>query len=414
MNSSGPIDKGPIVTGQQIGLLSGPMYVPYKVLGAVWTARKEGRKAVYWLETNDADFQEISSLVYFHRDGNLRRLRWEKRTGGLSCGNIAVDAQLVELLNTFFGELPQTEFTPGLRELALDIFRVGRELGEAAKELAGVLFPFPELELFDPRNERFRTFCRGILLPLFERTPPQGQCPGFVDDHGVRRAVFRNESGYRLRDGRSLDIQDYPLLPNVETRPLCQDAWFATSAAIVGPGEMAYLEPLAGLYRECGIRQPRLILRMSLTLAEPWTRRQLAKLGLDVESLLKYGCEPVRQLLLKESGESAFREIKSSCEDSTRRFLQELISIHPDFSVLRNPLEEEVKRQLGQIRRKNRERNAQKTEVLGKLMSRLQPYDRPQERTMNPFYYMNLYGGTALMGTLLEGYDPEKTLLELS
>ena len=62
----------PVITGQQIGLLGGPLYTTYKVLGALVYSREIGGNAIYWLETNDADFQEINHLDYLDAQGDLR------------------------------------------------------------------------------------------------------------------------------------------------------------------------------------------------------------------------------------------------------------------------------------------------------------------------------------------------------
>ena len=91
-----------VVTGQQIGLLGGPLYTTYKVLGAIHHADKINGDAVYWLETNDADFNEINHIDYLDAQGQLRTLTWDIDGQGYSCGFIEVDHSLVEILETFF------------------------------------------------------------------------------------------------------------------------------------------------------------------------------------------------------------------------------------------------------------------------------------------------------------------------
>lgn len=407
-------NRQPVVTGQQIGLLGGPFYTPYKVLGAVATAAREGRPAIYWLETNDADFQEISAIDYIDRDGGLKQLRWRKETGGLSCGRVRVDDQLIELIRQFFQDLTPTEFTPALREMVLDAYRLDRELGEASLALARSLFPFENLSFFDPRDVEFRSFCRPILLELFENTAAGEQCPGFIDDGGVRRAVFRRPGGYALRDGRSVDPGSFPLLPNVHSRPLCQDAWFGSSAYIAGPGEMAYLAPLADLYRRCGVEQPRLIRRMSLCLIEPWSRRQLDKLGFSADSLLELGPDKARAELIRRRTGLDMPNLEQLSRQQCRSFIEGLSALHPYFSRIETTLDQEIKQVLGNIRKQNREQNAADLDRLQKLFARLQPYAKPQERVICPFYYMNLYGGTDLLKRIYERYDPQLRYLEVS
>ena len=67
-----------VVTGQQIGLFTGPLYTVYKALSAVKLARcltGRGTEAVpvFWMATEDHDWDEV-------RAADLYRLRWSPRT----------------------------------------------------------------------------------------------------------------------------------------------------------------------------------------------------------------------------------------------------------------------------------------------------------------------------------------------
>lgn len=226
-----------IVTGQQIGLLGGPLYTTCKALGAIHLARQLGGKAVYWLETNDADFNEINHLEYLDGGGQLRALTWELDSQGFSCGLIEIDASLVDLLTRFFETLRQTEFTPALREMALRCYAPGRTLGDASILLAHELFGRLGVELFDPSQPAFKAFIKPMLLREADKTPV-GEQGNFFCMIGKRRmAVFRDERGFALRDGTRIALEDFDLVPNVKTRNICQDAYFQTTAYIAGPGD---------------------------------------------------------------------------------------------------------------------------------------------------------------------------------
>ena len=75
----------PILTGQQIGLLGGPLYTTYKVLGAIHYSKSIGGTPVYWLETNDADFDEIKSFHFIDKENGLKTLTWDINSKGYSC-----------------------------------------------------------------------------------------------------------------------------------------------------------------------------------------------------------------------------------------------------------------------------------------------------------------------------------------
>ena len=66
-----------VVTGQQVGLFSGPCYTIYKVLHAVKLAAwlsDNGMPAVpvFWLATEDHDFAEVNHAWVFDADAPAR------------------------------------------------------------------------------------------------------------------------------------------------------------------------------------------------------------------------------------------------------------------------------------------------------------------------------------------------------
>jgi bacillithiol synthase len=71
-----------VVTGQQAGLFGGPLYVLYKALGALKTARlleAQGRPAVavFWVAADDHDFAEVRSASPWASPHG--RSRWTRR-----------------------------------------------------------------------------------------------------------------------------------------------------------------------------------------------------------------------------------------------------------------------------------------------------------------------------------------------
>src|SRR5467141_992213 len=89
------LEKGAvaIVTGQQVGLFSGPAYAIYKALTAVQMAEELTRGGisavpVFWMATEDHDLDEVRYATWFDH-GKLRRfelpvLETERSVGGIS------------------------------------------------------------------------------------------------------------------------------------------------------------------------------------------------------------------------------------------------------------------------------------------------------------------------------------------
>jgi uncharacterized protein YllA (UPF0747 family) len=73
-----------VVTGQQVGLFSGPAYTIYKALTAVKLARDLANSGitavpVFWLATEDHDFEEVNHAWVF--DSEHRAAKLEMRRG---------------------------------------------------------------------------------------------------------------------------------------------------------------------------------------------------------------------------------------------------------------------------------------------------------------------------------------------
>ena len=64
--------RGTVVTGQQVGLLGGPLLYPFKAATAIARARQataggHPHVAIFWLATEDHDFAEIDHVTVSRR-----------------------------------------------------------------------------------------------------------------------------------------------------------------------------------------------------------------------------------------------------------------------------------------------------------------------------------------------------------
>ncbi|MCP5053822.1 MAG: bacillithiol biosynthesis BshC [bacterium] len=411
-------DKKTIVTGQQIGLLGGPLYTTYKVLGAVYLAQQSGGRAVYWLETNDADFNEINHIDYLDAEGQLRTLVWDIDTQGYSSGYIEVDGQLTELLETFFSTLRQTEFTPGVKELVLDCYRPGSLLGDASAKLARELFGGFDLEFFTPFQPEFRDFSKKILLKEAERTPEDQQCNLFCMVGKQRKTLFKKNGGYHLRDGTEVDLAEHDLVPNVKTRNVCQDAYFQAHTYVAGPGEIKYIKELGPFYEFHGVNASAVQRRMSISLLEPRVRRLMTKTGLSLEEIMGTGRDELIKKVLKKQSETGFdfNQTLESGMQFTEEYLSKLEGIGfeaPDVKELRKTLRPTMKKVSGKLRAQEKEKHQQLLTNAQVLSDNLNPFGKPQERVFNIFYYMNFFGGVDFIKRVYDNYEPSRKVLEI-
>ena len=90
-----------IVTGQQVGLFSGPAYTFYKALSAIRCAEDTTRRGIdavpiFWLATEDHDLDEVSHIYWSARNGLTRyECPGESQASGRRVGEIVL-GQAVE------------------------------------------------------------------------------------------------------------------------------------------------------------------------------------------------------------------------------------------------------------------------------------------------------------------------------
>ncbi|MEL6548238.1 MAG: bacillithiol biosynthesis BshC, partial [Myxococcota bacterium] len=107
-----------VVTGQQLGLFLGPLYTVYKALTAVeWAKRLEAETGhpvvpVFWLQTEDHDFDEVAVFRAAEAAGALEEIRLPKRSGRRSISSLAHDDAIeaaLEVLRRGLEGLPEGE-----------------------------------------------------------------------------------------------------------------------------------------------------------------------------------------------------------------------------------------------------------------------------------------------------------------
>lgn len=403
-----------ILTGQQIGLLGGPLYTVYKVLGASDYAEKVSGKAIFWMETNDADFNEINHIDFIDSKGDLRSLKWDIDTKGYSCGYIEVDDILLDIINEFFDSLIQTEFTDTLREIVLSCYRKGDTLAKSSRRLFEWLFKGTGVTVFDPSDVAFRKFSRKILLKEADETKDGKQCNLFILEGKKRMALFRKNGVFVLRDGSEVDLGNFDLLPNVKTRSICQDAWFNSDSYIAGPGEEKYLKELDMIYKRHKVAPAKVIPRMSIDLIEPRVKKVMSKVGVTIDDINEHSIEEMKKrALFRSSGfdKDATTDIVFKRLDD---FINDLKKEGLKSENIKKDIRNVLKKMIGEKRREEKEKSEVMLNRIDSIYRFLRPFGKRQERVFNVFSFMNLYGGRSFVNFLFENYDRNNSTLEIS
>ena len=305
-----------VVTGQQVGLFSGPCYTIYKVLHAVKLAAwlsDNGMPAVpvFWLATEDHDFAEVNHAWVFGGDHRPRKLEMRRAAAEQPVGDVALSAPPVRELREALHGLP---FGEEVADLVEETYRAGSTMGKAFGELLRRLLAQFDILHLDPMLPEFRELAapalrargggrarisrRAVLQRNRELAGAGYHAQVHVEDHtsfvfllengkrlGLRRAGGEYVHNSRRFTSRELMDRAASLSPNALLRPVIQDSMLPTVAYIGGPAEVAYLAQSEAIYRALLGRMPVATPRTGFTLLDGRSEKLMDRYRLPLVEL---------------------------------------------------------------------------------------------------------------------------------
>src|SRR5690348_11768042 len=120
-----------VVTGQQVGLFGGPLFCLLKAVTAASYAEKIGAVPVFWLATEDHDFEEIN-YVNFPETDHLKKFSVNvPHTEGAPVGKIIFTDEITAAVQQVQALLGASE----VAELLAASYRRGEDFGSAFAQL---------------------------------------------------------------------------------------------------------------------------------------------------------------------------------------------------------------------------------------------------------------------------------------
>jgi bacillithiol biosynthesis cysteine-adding enzyme BshC len=320
-----------VVSGQQVGLLTGPLYTIYKALSAVklagcLTQRGTDAVPVFWMATEDHDWEEVRVSEFTACDGRLAStdVNIAMHEEGVPVGMVVIDDSIDETIKRLLDVLPTTEFSGELERLVRDAYSTGRTYGEAFARMMTALTRQHGLILLDPLDARLKKLAAPLYSEAARRAPEIAAAvearsrelteagyhaqvhasldafPLFLHAGGKRRVALaraadglyysKGAKGAGDDKGYSADelaewAQREPEMfsPNVTLRAVVQDYLLPTVAYYGGAAEIAYFAQTAEVYRVLARPATPILHRASLTLIERRTGRTLERYDLKLE-----------------------------------------------------------------------------------------------------------------------------------
>ncbi len=444
-----------VVTGQQAGLLGGPLYTFYKALGAIRAARQlceDGVEAVpvFWIAADDHDFEEVRPFTYLDGGGSeiaTVRIPGDEAEAGqpVSARGAGDWAEAAGILRDRF-QVAKEPLEPFLED-----YEQSGSLAEGFGRVMSRLFSRHGLILADPSQREIKALTRPLLGRFLQRLHPlekalrereetlesrgyplqvpprQGRTGLFLlDDQGRRKAVLHQGQGETTSfvlgglQGPTIDIKRLEELAGEEpwrfsgsalTRCLFQDYLFPTAAYVGGPGEVAYLAQSSALHQVLGMTAPAVVHRPSFTILEPAAERFLEKHGVDPAAALLRP-EELRPLLLQTADPGLLESVTTA-----RHRLGLLLD---DLENALTPLDPTLSGPVGRVRggglkgldkvEKKVQAALQRKEratfdALERTLNNLRPRGKPQERALAGLPFV-LRWGVGLLDDLLEATEP--------
>jgi len=254
-----------VVTGQQVGLFSGPAYTVYKALHAAKLAQwlsANGIPAVpvFWLATEDHDFAEVNHVWVFDSGHHPHKLEMRRTASSQPVGDVTLVAPPVRELRTALQGLP---FGEEVADAVEDAYRAGSTMGKSFGELVRHLLERHDILQVDPLLPAFRQLAAPALRRAVEAAPELNAlvlernrelaAAGYHAQVHVeeqtsfvfllendRRLTLRRHGGEYILNGRRFTAPELmgraaSLSPNALLRPVVQDSMIPTVAYIGGP-----------------------------------------------------------------------------------------------------------------------------------------------------------------------------------
>ena len=128
-----------VVTGQQAGLFGGPLYTLLKALTAISVAERVTREhgvpavPVFWIESEDHDWQEVNGCTVLDADLHRRTitLGTPPGAGDGPVSSVRLDPSVFAAIDSLREALPPTEFTAATLESLRQAYRPGVGMSEA-------------------------------------------------------------------------------------------------------------------------------------------------------------------------------------------------------------------------------------------------------------------------------------------
>ncbi|MFT9847978.1 bacillithiol biosynthesis cysteine-adding enzyme BshC [Aneurinibacillus sp. REN35] len=431
-----------VVSGQQAGVLTGPLYTIHKAITTLRLAAEQEEKLgkavipVFWIAGEDHDYEEVNHTYVQTRDAEVRKVKLgQESVNRTSISHLQITpTAMLELIDAYFLEQIETEFSGAIKEKLYRFTEQAKTLTDFFARTMAWLFGEHGLVLIDAALPFVRKLEAPVFTSIIEKNEQLSQAVAmqgeklaslgyhrqvetdiqnaqfFLYRNGERTGVTRLLDGrFETKDGSETYtteellrlIEDDPeqFSANVVTRPLMQEHLLPTLAFVGGPGEVAYWGMYAEAFRCMEYEMPPILPRLSFSLLEGAVQKNMRKHELSAADVLLRLAEKREQFLHAQDThnfEGKFEAVRKQMEKLYEPLIQEAGEVERGLQKLGDKNLEKILEQVTYYEQKTQAAFVKQHEASLRQFDRIAislfPLDKPQERVYNIFGYLNKYG----------------------
>jgi bacillithiol synthase len=441
-----------IVTGQQAGLFGGPLFTLLKAMTALKLADQVARDhkvpalAIFWIDAEDHDWEEVRSCTVFDETLTPRTVSLPGRPSAdpMPVATVRLDEEaIVKALNELGQILPPTPFKDSVLEGLRAAYEPGIGMAEAFGRWIEHVLGHRGLVVYDSSDAASKPLVSQVFARELSNPGHTGKLAALAGTdltaRGYHAQVHQQDESlalFHLSDGRRpirhqdghfvvgedsyaaaallKEATDAPtgFSPNVLLRPVVQDTIFPTICYVAGPNELAYLGQLRGVYNHFHVPMPLMYPRASATLVDSAAARFLNRYKMPLEALQAQDEAALNDLLKSQIPpivEDSFDEAARVIESQMTRIIQAMPALDPTLEGAARSTLGRMQHDLETLHGKMISAAKRRDETLRRQFMHARalafPSGHAQERTIGFASFLNQYGPA-----LVERLDEELPL----
>ena len=433
-----------VTTGHQLNLMTGPLYFIIKIISTINIVEKLNSLnkeinfiPVYWMASEDHDFDEISSFNY-----KSNKIKWKTNQTG-SVGKMNLD-ELKPVLDYFEKKLDYSKNSEEIIELIKLSYRSSKNLAEATLKIVNSLFGNYGLIIVDADSKSlknvFKTYMKLEILNNNCYDLVNYQIESLKKDYNSKfkpqvnprliNLFYLNKGGrFRIEKKKNQfvligsdkkfsendlinEVENFPenFSPNVLMRPLYQEVILPNIGYVGGGAELSYWFQLNKYFKNQKVTFPILILRNSLLLINSKLSKKIDKLKINIKDLFLNKNLLISKVIKENSKISLDLDFLKKQLEFQFDYLEDLIE-KTDKSFKGAVLAQKKKQNKGILNLEKKLLKSQKRKMvdyvqrINLIYEAIYPNDDLQERHLN-FFELYESEGVMILSNLKKALDP--------